>query len=176
MPTFKIGDMIQHGVWNSLDPLLVTTNSYVNKRGELVMGKGFARQVSLHFRDHNLAQYFGEQIMLLDAHLKDYYILQHPVTRVCAFQVKRHWRLDAVPDVLWQSVVMLGQWANNEPELTFNLNYPAIGNGGMTVEQVAPYLEWLPDNVHVWRLHDGPSESVVDRPRGQAYPSRDNRL
>ena len=152
MPIHKVGEMIQHGVWNSQDPLLFTANSYVNKRGELVMGRGFARQIKTHFRDHNLPQYFGEQIMQLDAHLKEYYILQHPVTRVCAFQVKRDWAMPASLELIWKSVQMLDIWASNETGLTFNLNYPGIGNGRLTVDEVTPLLGTLPDNVHIWRL------------------------
>lgn len=149
MPTYMYGDMI-----HSYDPerswLLFTANSYVNNDGALVMGAGMAKQVAYQYP--YLRSYFGSLIMSKDVHLGTYHILSHSKLKIAAFQVKRDWRLPAILTLIEESAAMLNGWARGIPSQVFNLNYPGIGNGKLSVEQVEPILASLPDNVHVWRL------------------------
>lgn len=49
---------------------------------------------------------------------------------------------------------MLERTAVKYKDKKFGLPFPAINNGGLTVDVVLPYLEKLPDNVIVYHLED----------------------
>jgi len=45
----------------------------------------------------------------------------------------------------------LAEWAIAHPDCRIDLNFPGIGNGRLSPDQVLPLIKQLPDNVHVWR-------------------------
>lgn len=67
------------------------------------------------------------------------------------FQVKHDWWEDAKPELIQRSALKLARIARNHPKTTFRMNFPGIGNGRLTEEQVIPLLRDLPDNVIVCR-------------------------
>ena len=148
---YKYGDMFEDrhdkDTWT-----LFTGNSYVNKNDELVMGRGAALQAKKIWPA--LPKFLGMIIANDCGHLGDYYLIGDGIMRVGVFQVKRHFKSPAALDIINHSARTLVSWATASPQLTFNLNYPGIGYGRLTVGEVEPLLQYLPDNVHVWRFKE----------------------
>lgn len=128
---------------------LVTTNSYVRSNGTLVMGAGAAHHLKRYFL--TAEEVFGRMIL---AHpptasftiWKQYKILT--VGPWGIFQVKYHWGRPALPELITLSVAALTLISPQYESIS--LNYPGIGNGGLSRKVVEPLIELLPDNVTVW--------------------------
>jgi hypothetical protein len=73
----------------------------------------------------------------------------HPVTRLGAFQVKRHWLDPADLDLIAFSVERLQEVVAGGTRTA--MNFPGIGNGRLQMEAVLPLLRGLPDHVFVYR-------------------------
>jgi hypothetical protein len=141
--------------WPTAGLFLVTTNSYLNQRGELVMGRGMAWQARRRFG--GLPKAFGEAIAARCGHLGEYGLLiseRWPEARVGALQVKRHWVSRASLSLIRKSTHMLSAWAEEHPDVQIHLNMPGVGNGRRSLQEVLPIMEVLPDNVHVWVARD----------------------
>ena len=119
---FRRGDMFadfpSHTVW------LVTTNSFVKRSGELVMGRGAAAQAARlwptlpatagRYTDHLKA--YGVRILAgigQDRH-------------VGLFQVKYHFMDMADLGLIEESCMQLAQLATSMSDYTFRVNYPGI--------------------------------------------------
>jgi hypothetical protein len=149
------GDM--WSAWDEAGLFLITTNSCINQRGELVMGRGIARQAKEIWP--KLPKALGRTILEVCGHLGEYGLLisdRWPLLKLGAFQVKRHWREKARLSVLQRSAEMLGVWAEAHPKVEVHLNFPGIGHGGLLPQEVLPFIEVLPDNVHVWVSEEFP--------------------
>lgn len=135
-------------VWNK-GMFIVTTNSYIKNGGRLVMGAGIAKQARNRLTGVDLK--LGSMIRDTCGHLGFYGFL--PVSSVFgAFQVKYDWIDSADLDLIKRSTSQLADFATQRPEMTFNLNFPGIGNGRLARNIVLPIIETLPDNVTVWEL------------------------
>lgn len=151
MPSYEFGNM-----WNGYrhsDAFCITTNSYLKEDGSLVMGRGIAKVTKRIFED--MPHDFGNRISDKCGHLGFYGVLplDPENSRFVAFQVKKHFKEDSSLDLVEKSTKMLGNIARDHDFKRFDLNFPAIGNGGREVEEVKPILEDnLPNNVHVWRF------------------------
>lgn len=140
-------------IFNESDLFLVTTNSYINRFGHLVMGRGMAQQAALRFPD--LPKQFAD---LIGSDRLGIYGLamfpSWPKKKIGAFQVKINFAQPAIPDVIKKSTTMLGTWCMYHPDVRVDLNYPGIGNGHMNRFVVEPIIASLPDQVHVWQLEE----------------------
>ncbi len=148
MPTFVYGDLWEETGRANL--ILVTTNSYINKQGNLVMGRGAAREAALRYP--SLAWMLGQRVESACGHLGVYHLLlglPFGPSEIGAFQVKRHFRDDADPELIGGSVDAL--IAHSRRYRRIAMNYPGIGNGHLDVVRVAPVIACLPDNVWVYR-------------------------
>jgi hypothetical protein len=136
------------------DIILVTTNSTLNSKGHLVMGRGAAAEAASRYPSLpldlgniiNLKRY-GQSI--------PYGVLIVPgyangVT-LGAFQVKFHWRDAAAPFLINLASQKLTHIAEALPGMEFAMNYPGIGNGRLREEDVYPLIKSLPDNVTVYK-------------------------
>ena len=171
-PTFQYGDMFQ-ATWNKPGTLfVVTTNSTINKRGELVMGRGSAKQ--LKDRVTGIPEVFGE--VLKPYHMNLYGLcvvtsgrlkerLGHWCRVFCdvgAFQVKTRFSEKADPVIIRRSAEMLNEYARQHPALTINMNMPGTGHGRLAEGTVMPHLRPLPKTVNIWRFaHENPTRPVV---------------
>ena len=165
-PTFKFGDMFEE--WNKPDTLfLVTTNSVINYRKELVMGAGAAK--ALHLRAPKLGKAFAERIekkqpygLIVFKKKQLERMFGHWCRLFChvgAFQVKEHFRDAAKPELIELAAGMLKEWAIDNPNIQINLNMPGIGHGRLTEAQVLPLLQELPASVNIWRFsHEGQAQ------------------
>jgi hypothetical protein len=151
MAQFEFGNM-----WNSFhetDAFCITTNSYIRKDGEVVMGRGIAKQTKNLFEDLPLA--LGNKIKNRCGHLGTYGVLptnRNENDKFVAFQVKTHFKNDATVSLIENSAKILGRMAFKYQDKRFDLNFPGIGNGGLNQSEVKPVVEDLPQNVHVWRF------------------------
>jgi hypothetical protein len=179
-PTFQYGDMFQTA-WNRPGTLFVVTgNSSINRHGELVMGRGAAKQLKM--RVNGIAQLLGE--VLTKYHMNMYGLCVVPSQRmkerlghwcrvfcdVGVFQVKTRFSNRAEPTIIRHSVAMLERYARENPSLVINMNMPGTGFGHLSEGAVLPYLERLPKTVNIWRFaHEAPRVTTVvnDEPSDQ---------
>lgn len=148
MPVFERGDMFS--VWGSTDLFLFTSNPIVNKRGLAVMGRGIARQVA--DRCPAAQEMFG--YILLGGFARDVGVLgKYDGQLLGWFRVKDHFIRQARTDIIRASVRHLAVAAKGFDRV--DLNFPGIGNGGLSREEVLPLLVALPDNVHIWEFETG---------------------
>lgn len=145
----------EHGnmwsIFDTTDYFLITTNSYIRGDGELVMGRGMARQMKS--RIPNSPRLFAADI----THMSEYGLVTYDLSELYpdmpmlgCFQVKTHYREAASSMLIKQSTEMLQLLSEDSADTRFDLNYPGIGNGRMAYETVAPIIRSLPDNVHIW--------------------------
>ena len=130
------GDMWKH----TSSVYVVTTNSYIKQNGELVMGRGAAKEAKERY--DRIAFDAGEKI----SHLSKYGFIYLPQYKVGLFQVKYHWNADAELSLIDYSVYKLTQFADMLCG-DIVMNFPGIGNGRLPREDVISLLEILPDNV-----------------------------
>jgi hypothetical protein len=139
-------------VYYSVDLFLVTTNAFVQGNGDLVMGKGIARQAKE--RQGNIAAVFGDIVLSRGGHLGAYGLIVPPTwprKRIGAFQVKRSFIHKASLELIELSASMLDTFARQHANAEIALNFPGIGNGRLERKDVFPLIEELPDNVHIWQ-------------------------
>lgn len=153
MPQLERGNM-----WNAFhktDAFCITTNSYIRNDGEVVMGRGIAKQTKNLFEDLPLA--LGKKIKSSCGHLGTYGAIptnRNENDKFVAFQVKTHFKNKATVALIEKSAKKLGRMAFKYEDKRFDLNFPGIGNGGLDESEVMPVVEDLPQNVHVWRFRN----------------------
>ena len=135
-------------VFDTADYFLVTTNSYIRNDGELVMGRGIARQAKRRFP--GLSAILGDRIQHLSLYGLEITEVSDLTAWIGAFQVKRHYMYPAETDIIKYATGKLKALAEQFPRVRYDLNFPGIGCGKLTKDQVTPIIEVLPDNVHVW--------------------------
>jgi hypothetical protein len=150
MPTFVKGNL-----WDEVgraDLILVTANSTLNSRGELVMGKGAALEAKQRYpwlpgeagrairAKGGSGTYYGALAFppRLDA----------PDTDIGILQVKIHWHEPARLSLIELSLKGLAETSIHYTRIA--LNFPGIGAGQLNREDVLPLLECLPDNVFIY--------------------------
>lgn len=136
------------GDWELPTVLLFTGNPFIKTNGAIVMGRGAARVVRDTYPGIDVA--FAQAIKLdPDAHI---HVLDWYGKPIGWFKVKHHWQLPADLNLIRQSCFELAGLAAANPEVTWHLNFPGIGNGKLSVDAVMPILEeGLPDSVYVYR-------------------------
>ena len=149
MAIFREGNLFrEHGF------KFITTNSYLTKDLRLVMGRGAA--LELKTISPGIDQIFGNIINRTCGHLGVYGLIKIDHALCGAFQVKHHFRDKADLELIQFGVVLLTAEARNMDQIV-HLNYPGIGNGKLSKEEIRPLLNILPDNVHVWELKEDKS-------------------
>ncbi len=145
MPIFKTGEM-----FHARGFLIVTTNSSLTSGMKLVMGRGAAW--ILKMKAPGIDRVFGKMISETCGHLGRYGLLFHQ--RYGALQVKYRFDEKARVELIEFSLRKLAEIAKESPNSKFNINYPGIGNGGLSKREVKSLLDVLPDNVCVWEKEE----------------------
>ncbi len=146
----KWGDMWD--IFDYTDYFCITTNASVNTDGQLVMGKGIAKEAAERFS--YLPEEFGKALVHMGKVGKRYGLYlqeRRAFSRIVAFQVKYKWQQKADPLLIAYSTGQLAWLAEREPSKRFDLNFPGIGNGGLSQAEVYAIIKDLPDNVFVWK-------------------------
>jgi len=149
--TSKEGDMILEkgnmwDVYEESDLWLFTGNSYINQRGELVMGRGLALEVKTRYK--YVPECFGRRIVHLDTYGVE--ALGDGWDNFGVFQVKHHFKANAELMLIGYSCVKLVELIELQGLGRVDLNFPGIGYGKLDRAEVLPIIAELPDAVHVW--------------------------
>ena len=139
----------------TVDILLVTGNSTINKSGKLCMGAGAAKALRDRFPD--AADEAAS--LLLRASGSSYYAMWWPSRdregrefTIGLFQTKHSWRSPSDLATIRASTWFLARQVTYQNRLTFALNFPGIGLGGLRREDVLGVISSLPDNVEIWEM------------------------
>lgn len=127
--------------WQLPNIYLFTGNPIRRKDGGLVMGRGAAKQL----RD----SYPGLDRVINTDGVLDWTMI-NPDQWIGWFKVKHHWRDAADLALIQEATSQLTRIATQRPEYRFHINYPGVGNGRVSVDQVEPILVQLPDNIYVY--------------------------
>ena len=150
MPQFRKGDMFEYKRSKD-DVLFVTANSYIRKDGALVMGRGAAKEMKETYL--GIDKLLGEIISRRFNHLGKYGVIilyEYKHQNLGVFQVKYHFKDKAQVDLIKFSVTELLKYLPKNNQREFHLNYPGIGNGQLSKEEVEPCLVSLSNNVIIW--------------------------
>lgn len=133
---------------NESNIVLFTANAYISVKGELVMGRGFARDVKNWSMRKEGFNKIGQQLALYINHLKTYGVVILP-SYIGAFQVKTNFNEPASLDLIRNSALMLKAYADKYRTSTYHCNYPGVGFGQLPPKDVHDLLTslQLPDNI-----------------------------
>jgi len=152
---------------DKLDLYIVTTNGFVaglkgKGRPHLVMGRGAALMATKLAPDLPYAAAVVTQTVFDYVNSCRVYgfveiddnCIDGVIRRFGFFQVKYHWQDKADLALIGFSILSLNKWLRFHASNLRNvgMNYPGIGNGGLTKDQVAPLLESLDKRVVVYEL------------------------
>jgi len=141
--------LLDYAIARNLAPVktmvMFTGNSFIKRNGALVMGRGAAQQVRDQYP--GIDADFGVQIN----HLGFYGLLKSRQVQpnIGVFQVKYSAFEDANLELIRHSTELLRLYAEEEC-IPIYMNFPGIGNGGLTVSEVWPIICNLPDNVFIY--------------------------
>lgn len=148
---------ITSDIWNAeLDAICVTTNGILNKNGELVMGKGFALEVSQRFP--GIAKSLGKHVL----HFGNvpYLYRNYPLIKelhIISLPAKHHWKDNSDIDLIKNSIKLVVEIANYNPNFRhIGMTRPGCGSGGLVWESVKPVIEpYLDDRFIVfnWEIN-----------------------
>ena len=124
----------------------ITTNGFVKKNGEAVMGRGCALEAVSRYP--KLATLLGASI--LEHGNKMFLLLPEDGVMLIAFPVKHNWYEEADFLLIAESAHSLAMYARLKPEKTFILPRPGCGNGKLSWQIVKGIIkDILPDNVWI---------------------------
>lgn len=147
------GNLYNDIIMKKYDYVGFTSNSTLNKAGELIMGKGNALCIKKKFKRIPLD--LGNKIKNLDN--KDEYnllladpIINYPI--IFALQTKLNWKESSPVQLVIRSVDALSKHANENPDKRYAIPVPGINNGGLDTETIFQIIDSLPNNVDIYAL------------------------
>ncbi len=138
--------------WTLPDVYLFTGNPIIKKNGAIVMGRGAAKQVRDSYP--GIDAKLGNHVARSNAPstgLAFVPINEEARQIIGWFQVKHHWMEPADLDVITNATASLVDLANLRQDITVHMNFPGIGNGRLSEEEVLPVLYHLPNNVRIYK-------------------------
>lgn len=128
---------------------VITTNGFVKRNGECVMGRGCAFEAKSRFKD--LPAELGLRIKMQGNHASRF-----GEYNLITFPVKHNWFEKADPDLIVRSARELENAMRIKDGIkgTVVMPRPGCGNGQLKWEDVKPLIEFLPDNVTVITFAD----------------------
>lgn len=127
---------------NKIVALCITTNGFVKKNGECVMGRGCAKQI---------ANSYPEMPLLLGKKIKQNGNIVQPICDlgdnivVVAFPVKHNWWEEADTQLIQKSCIQL-MTLTKDKNMEILLPRPGCGNGKLKWEEVKILIENVLDN------------------------------
>ncbi len=134
--------------------IVVTANNTVDNTGKLIMGAGAAGEAAKMIPD--LPVEAGR--IIRETEEKRYpfgfVMVREPdeekgVTGLALLQTKAYWKDPSQLTLVAYSLHLLKLFAWARMDISFRVNYPGIGNGGLDRNLVEPLLMELPENVTV---------------------------
>ena len=156
-----MANIIQADLWQLPDPprlLVVTTNSIVNSRGVLVMGRGSAgdaRDRVPEIQAEVTAAIHRERPGIRLNGTQDYgfIVVRSPPRGFGILQTKRDWRDVSAWETIALSLAQLHEWATEHPDINIRCSAPGLGCGHIghgvpvTRDRIITACQALPDNV-----------------------------
>ena len=121
---------------------VITTNGFVKKNGECVMGRGCALEAKTKYPD--LAKKLGHAIKIYGNRMWWF-----PEYMLATFPVKHQWFEKADLELIKDSVDTFLMNIKEFDKCEFVMPRPGCGNGQLKWEDVKPIVSKLPDNVKV---------------------------
>ncbi len=131
---------VKGNLWGFTDGIpAITTNGYIKKNGQAVMGRGCAKEAADRFT--GLAQFLGFQLIQYANHV--FYLHQFGDRGIITFPVKDTWSEKAKIELIKQSADELIRMTIPYFEITekIYLPRPGCGNGGLEWKDVKPEIE-----------------------------------
>ena len=125
--------------------VLVTANNSFTKDGRLVMGKGAA--LDLKKRVPDIDRVFADLLRTRTTNNFYGFILWG---RYGIFQTKYNFKDPSPLELVRASTNALIKFAKSHKNWSFAMNFPGIGAGGLTYEEVFLIVTKLPDNVYLY--------------------------
>jgi len=133
-----LGDLFEQ---KDADAICITTNGFIKRNGEAVMGRGCAREADERWK---CAKEVGD---ILKEYGNNVHILRHGIPHtVVIFPVKYHWRQKADLILIKRSTQQLVELADRLHWKRIVVPRPGCGNGGLRWEVVKPVLEPILDD------------------------------
>lgn len=151
MPLFAKGKVyypkvedIEYKSWT-----VFTSNSTLNRKGELIMGTGSALSCKLLYP--SLPKKFGNMIKNRLKYTTNpaYGVLVDYEHACIALQTKFNWKDDSPIELVNSSIKEFIRLVKNNPTAMFHMPLPGVSNGGLGVEEIFDILLDLPRNVTV---------------------------
>ena len=142
-------DAIVENIWDEpCNAICITTNGFIKKNGELVMGRGIAKQAQARW--DWLAKELGAQVK--DSGNNVYAVRLDSGLLLISFPVKHNWWEKADLELIERSAIQLHSFLNHwdlKKEAKVLLPRPGCGNGQLKWEDVKPVIEPILDD-RVW--------------------------
>lgn len=133
---------------------VITTNGFVKKNGECVMGRGCAKEARDMFP--GVATLLGTLLTCHGNHVHTLGSHEEPKNgggyfELLSFPVKHRWNEDADPQLIVQSAAELAAYVDAKyPNAVVVMPRPGCGNGSLNWEDVKPLIEpILDDRFHI---------------------------
>ena len=125
------------------DAVVITTNGFVKKNGEVVMGRGCALEAAIKWP--NLPKWIGQAIEDYGNHV---FAFRRDIgnLKIFTMPVKHHWREKADIKLIKRSAEELTAEVNAWGYKTVVMPRPGCGNGQLDWEDVKPVLEEILDD------------------------------
>jgi len=126
--------------------LCITTNGFVKKNGEAVMGRGCALEAAQRYPDFPRA--LGA-VITIDGNKPSWFYFGPDLggREIITFPVKHNWWEKADLELIKNSTEWLNKEATTYKHNIFVLPKPGCGNGQLSWSEVEPIVSVLPDNV-----------------------------
>lgn len=169
-------------IWDlapDFDAVVITTNGFVKKNGEAVMGKGIAKEAAQRYPElpkllGKAIQTFGNVVWAINFSEdgSEPWIITFPVKPIVGPNGEPGWRVSADLDLIKTSFIYLTGMSPNEdivgvinninrhPDVRFHISNvilprPGCGNGKLEWEDVKPLAEqYLDDRFTVVTFHE----------------------
>jgi len=131
--------------------IVVTTNATIAKRGNLVMGRGAAKQAvdrikNIQFEAGTIARTYIPVGSSTGFAQYGFAIVRHPTEDKIGFgifQVKWHFAENACLDMIEMATDRLLEYIEEHPDVNIRMNFPGIGAGRLSPDDVLPIIERL---------------------------------
>jgi hypothetical protein len=129
---------VQGNLWDFGGIPAVTTNGYINKKGQAVMGRGCAKEATLRFPTIQYRLAF--HLLMYDNHV--FYLHEFGERGVITFPVKHKYNQNASLQLIERSAVELIDLIipHFHIEDTIYLPRPGCGNGNLNWDDVKPII------------------------------------
>lgn len=129
------------------DFVVFTSNSTLNSKKELVMGKGTAKVIKTMYPD--LPKYFGR--IMEENEYNMLFSLEH---KIITLQTKFHFKNNSPFELVKRSVQKLIKYAEDNPHLKIATPIPGVNNGNLDYMEVLSLFIDKPNNLDIWDDRD----------------------